>query len=74
MSLPFEIAPDCASKNCTNLLTSRSEFKRGYCLPCQEDAQEYCWKCNGTGIGYSIDERCSECRGRGALKRGDEDE
>ena len=37
MSLDFEIAPYCESEGCTNLLTARADYEKGYCVLCQED-------------------------------------
>ena len=37
MSLDFDIAPYCNGECCTNLLTSRADYERGYCGLCWED-------------------------------------
>lgn len=56
MSLPFEIAPDCAGENCTNVLASRAEFEKGRCGACWDGVDsldlplgESCENCNGYG-------------------------
>lgn len=41
MSIDFDDAPMCNGKYCTNLLTSWSDFKRGFCDICAwEDQNE----------------------------------
>lgn len=40
MSIDHEYANPCSGKNCTNLLTSRTEHKNGYCLACEDEKFE----------------------------------
>ena len=40
MSLDFDIAPFCNEIKCTNLLTSNTEFKNGYCFCCQWEIEK----------------------------------
>lgn len=40
MSLCFTMAPYCSSSNCTNQLTSRTEYLNKYCDLCMFELQE----------------------------------
>ena len=40
MSLDFDIAPYCKGKNCTNQLTSYTEYKNGFCDLCMYEEEK----------------------------------
>ena len=67
MSLDFENAPMCKGDCCTNLLIHSSEYKKGYCLLCQEVQKSLdenvfiCPKCKKQPSIYTA-RHCGECK------------